>query len=41
MRGGARTGVDVMNGGKKDEQWVRKLKGPIPTFDPQQEKETY
>jgi hypothetical protein len=41
MHGGARTGVDVMNGGRKVEQWVRKSTGPMPTFDPQQEKETY
>jgi hypothetical protein len=39
--GGARTGVDAMNGGKQVEQWVRKSTGPMPTFDPQQEKETY
>jgi hypothetical protein len=25
----------------KMEQWVRKSAGPIPAFDPQQEKETY
>jgi hypothetical protein len=34
----ARIGVDVMNGGKQDEQWVRKYAGPIPKFDPQEEK---
>jgi hypothetical protein len=31
----------MMNGGKKTEQWVRKSAGPMPTFDPQQERETY
>jgi hypothetical protein len=41
MCGGARTGVDMMNEGKQTEQWVRKSAGPMPTFDPQQEKETY
>jgi hypothetical protein len=30
-----------MNGGRQVEQWVRKLAGPMPTFDPQQENETY
>jgi hypothetical protein len=40
-RRGARTRVDVMNEGKQTEQWVRKSIGPMPTFDPQQEKETY
>jgi hypothetical protein len=39
--GGARTGTDMTNQGKQTEQWVRKSAGPIPTFDPQQEKETY
>jgi hypothetical protein len=39
--GGTRTGVDAMNGGKNVEQWVRKSEGPIPTFHPPQEKETY
>jgi hypothetical protein len=41
MHGGDRTGADVMNGGKQDEQWVRNSVGPMPMFDPQQEKETY
>jgi hypothetical protein len=41
MCGGARTGADVMNKGMQIEQWVRKSTGPMPTFDPQQEKETY
>jgi hypothetical protein len=40
-RGGARTRVDMMNGGKQTKQWVRKSTGTMPTFDPQQEKETY
>jgi hypothetical protein len=31
----------VTNGEKEVEQWVRKLAGPMPTFDPQQEKEMY
>jgi hypothetical protein len=30
-----------MNGGKQVEEWVRKSTRIIPTFDPQQEKETY
>jgi hypothetical protein len=30
-----------MNGGKQVEKWVRKSIGPMPTFDPQQEKEMY
>jgi hypothetical protein len=38
---GARTGADMMNGGKQSKQWVRNSVGPMPTFDPQQEKETY
>jgi hypothetical protein len=29
---------DVMNGGKKNEKWVRNSTSPMPTFDPQQEK---
>jgi hypothetical protein len=41
MPRGARTGVDVKNGGKQAEKWVRNSTGPMPTFDPQQEKETY
>jgi hypothetical protein len=41
MRGGARTGVDVKNGGKKVEKWLRKSTDPMQTFDPRQEKETY
>jgi hypothetical protein len=40
-RGGTRTGVDAMNGGKQDEKWVNKSTDLCPTFDPQQEKETY
>jgi hypothetical protein len=32
--GGDRTWDDMMNEGKKNEQWVRKLVGPIPAFDP-------
>jgi hypothetical protein len=40
-RGGSRTGTDKTIEGKQMEQWVRKSAGPIPTFDPQQEKETY
>jgi hypothetical protein len=31
---GTRKGVDAMNGGKKEEKWVRKSIGPMPTFDP-------
>jgi hypothetical protein len=31
----------MMNGGKQADQWVRKSTGPMPTFDPQQENETY
>jgi hypothetical protein len=27
--------------GNQIEQWVRKLAGPMPTFNPQKEKETY
>jgi hypothetical protein len=38
---GTRTWADAMNGGKKVEQWVRKSTGPMPKFDPHQEKETY
>jgi hypothetical protein len=38
---GARTGPDAMNKGMWMEKWVRKSAGPMPTFDPQQEKETY
>jgi hypothetical protein len=30
-----------MNGGKQVEKWVRKSTRPMPTFDPQQENETY
>jgi hypothetical protein len=30
-----------MNEGKNIDQWVRKTAGPVPTFDPQQENETY
>jgi hypothetical protein len=41
MHGRDRTGDYMTNGGKQVEQWVRKLVGPMPTFDPQQEKETY
>jgi hypothetical protein len=39
--GGARTWVDVTNGGKQVVQWVWKSTGPMPTFDPQKKKETY
>jgi len=38
--GGARTGVDMATQGNQVKQWVRKSEGPMPTFDPQQEKET-
>jgi hypothetical protein len=41
MSRGARIGVDVKNEGNKVEQWVRNSVGPMPTFDPQKEKETY
>jgi hypothetical protein len=40
-RGGARTGTDMETQGNQMEQWVRKSVGPMPTFNPQQEKETY
>jgi hypothetical protein len=36
-----RTWTDRTDEGMKTEQWVRNSKGPIPAFDPQQEKETY
>jgi hypothetical protein len=39
--GGDRTGTDMMNQGKQNEQWARKLAEHIPTLNPQQEKETY
>jgi hypothetical protein len=39
--GGARTGVDMETQGNQIEQWVRKSAGPMPAFNPQQEKETY
>jgi hypothetical protein len=39
--GGARIGNDMTDEGKQTKQWVRNLVGPILTFDPQQEKETY
>jgi hypothetical protein len=29
-----------MNGGREVDQWVKKLAGPIPMFDPQKEEET-
>ena len=38
MHGGDRKGVEK---GVQMEQWVRKLEGPMPTFDPQQEENTY
>jgi hypothetical protein len=41
MHRGDRTWDDVTNGGNKDEQWVRKLIGPMLAFDPQRENETY
>jgi hypothetical protein len=31
----------MTNEGKQTEQWVRKSVEPMPTFHPQQEKETY
>jgi hypothetical protein len=34
-------GATMKNKGKHIEQWVRKLVGPIPTLDPQQENDTY
>jgi hypothetical protein len=34
-------GDDIMNGEKQIEKWVRNSVGPLPTFDPKQEKETY
>jgi len=37
---GARIGADVANEGNKFEQWVRNSTGPMPMFDPHQEKET-
>jgi hypothetical protein len=40
-REGERTRVDLMNGGKRAEKWVRRLVGSIPTFDLYKEKETY
>jgi hypothetical protein len=40
-RRGDRIGTDRKNERKKMEQWVKTLVGPIPAFDPQQEKETY
>jgi hypothetical protein len=40
-RGGAQTGIDMETQGNQTEQWVRKSAGPMPTFNPQQEKETY
>jgi len=30
-----------MNQGNNTEQWVRKSTGPMPNFDPRQERETY
>jgi len=36
-----RKGVDMTNGGKNTKKWVRKSTGPLQTFDPRQEKETY
>jgi hypothetical protein len=41
MHGGVRTWSDKTNEGKHTKQWVRNSVGPIPAFDPQQEKETY
>jgi len=34
MLGGDRTCVDMTNGGKLTEKWVRKSAGPMPTLDP-------
>jgi hypothetical protein len=41
MRGGTRTGVDLMDQGNRIHQWVRKTTEPLPLFDPRKEKETY
>jgi hypothetical protein len=41
MNGGDRKGADMTNGGNKIEKLVRKSSEPMPTFDPQREKETY
>jgi hypothetical protein len=38
---GAKTGVDVTNGGKHTEQWVRKSAWHMLTLDPRQENVTY
>jgi hypothetical protein len=40
-RGGTRTWVDAINGGKQAEQWVKKLAITMPIFGPQQEKDMY
>jgi len=34
-------GEDVTEKGKGVEQWIRKSIEPIPTFNPQKEKQTY
>jgi hypothetical protein len=39
--GGMRTRPDVTEKGKGVEQWIRKEVEPMPTFNPQKEKETY
>jgi hypothetical protein len=41
MHEGDRIGTDRTNEGNKNEQWVIMSVGPMPSFDPQQEKETY
>jgi hypothetical protein len=38
---GTRTGANATNKGMHIEQWVRKSRGPMLKFDPQQEKEMY
>jgi hypothetical protein len=40
-RGGALTGIDMATQANQTEPWVRKSAGPMSTFNPQQEKETY
>jgi hypothetical protein len=39
--GRMRIRIDAMEKGKGVEQWVRKEVDPIPTFNPQNKKETY
>jgi hypothetical protein len=36
-----RTGPDATEKGKGVEQWIRKEVEPMPTFNPQKERETY